>query len=104
MLARRPVAVQNVEERLVLESVMQKPDLDSYLRFAVRALPDTANTAERLNGIITTLQTAQAALRDGQPDTIGRADAALTFALCALRLTRDEFDRAAQWVRSTVAP
>jgi hypothetical protein len=83
---------------------MQKPDLDTFLRPAVHALPDTANTAERLSGVMTVLQTAQAALRDDQPDTVARADAALTFALCALKLTRDEFDRAAQWVRSTVAP
>jgi len=83
---------------------MQKPDLDTCLQLAVRALPDTANTAERLSGVMAVLQTAQTALRDGQPDTIGRADAALTFALCALKLTRDEFDRAAEWVRSTVAP
>ena len=90
--------------RLFWESAMQKPELDTYLRLAVHALPDTADTAERLGGVMTVLQTAQAALRDGRPDTVGRADAALTFALCALKLTRDEFDRAAEWVRSTVAP
>ena len=83
---------------------MQKPDLDTYLRLAVRALPDTTNTAQRLSGVMTVLQTAQAALRDGQPANVSRADTALTLALCALKLTRDEFDRAAQWVRSTVAP
>jgi len=83
---------------------MQKPDLDTYLRLAVRALPDTANTAQRLSGVMTVLQTAQAALRDGQPDSASRADAALTMALCALKLTSDEFAKAAEWVRSTVAP
>ena len=83
---------------------MQKPDLDTYLRLAVRALPDTANTAQRLSGVMTVLQTAQAALRDGQPDSASRTDAALTMALCALKLTSDEFAKAAEWVRSTVAP
>ena len=83
---------------------MQKPDLDTYLRLAVRALPDTANTAQRLSGVMTVLQTAQAALRDGQPDSASRADAALTVALGALKLTSDEFERAAEWVRSTVTP
>ena len=81
---------------------MQKPDLDTYLRFVVRALPDTANTAQHLSAVMTVLQTAQAALRDGQPDNVSRADAALTMALCALKLTSDEFARAAEWVRSTV--
>lgn len=83
---------------------MQKPDIDTYLRFAIRALPDTADTAQRLSSIMTLIQTAQAALRDGQPESANRADAALTLALCALKLTSDEFDRAAEWVRSTVAP
>jgi hypothetical protein len=54
-----------------LESAMQTPDLDTYLRLAVHALPDTANTAERLSGVMTVLQTARAALRDDQPDTVG---------------------------------
>jgi hypothetical protein len=53
---------------------------------------------------MTLIQTAQAALRDGQPESTSRADAALTLALCALKLTSDEFDRAADWVRSTVTP
>ncbi|MBW4053211.1 MAG: hypothetical protein HIU85_17470 [Proteobacteria bacterium] len=83
---------------------MQKPDLDTYLRFAVRALPDTANTPQRLSGVMTVLQTAQSALRDGQPDNIARADAAPTLALCALKLTSDEFEAAAKWVKSTVPP
>ena len=83
---------------------MQKPDLDTYLRLAVGALPDTANTAQRLSGVITVLQTAQAALREGQPDNISRADTALTLALCALKLTSDEFEAAAKWVKSTVPP
>jgi hypothetical protein len=89
-------------KKLFLESAMQKPDLDTYLRFAVRALPDAANTAQRLSAVITVLQTAQAALWDGQPDNVSRADVALTMALCALKLTSDEFDRAAEWVRSTL--
>jgi hypothetical protein len=83
---------------------MKKPDLDTYLRLAVQALPDTANAAQRLGAVITVLQTARAALWDGQPDHVGRVDAALTMALCALKLTSDEFDRAAEWVRSTVTP
>ena len=83
---------------------MQKPDIDTYLRFAIRALPDTADTAQRLSSIMTLVQTAQAALRNGQPGSASRADAALTLAMCALKLTSDEYDRAADWVRSTVAP
>lgn len=81
---------------------MQKPDLDTYLHLVVRALPDTTNTAERLISVMTVLQTAHAALWDGQPDSVSRVDAALTMALCALKLTSDEFARAAEWVRSTV--
>ena len=50
------------------------------------------------------LQTAQAALREGQPDNTSRADTALTLALCALKLTSDEFEAAAKWVKSTVPP
>jgi hypothetical protein len=87
-----------------LESAMQKPDLDTYLQFIVRALPDTANMAERLSAVMTVLQTARTALWDGQPDNVSRADAALTMALCALKLTSDEFDRAAEWAKSTVRP
>ena len=83
---------------------MKKPDLDTYLRLAVRALPDTANTAQRLSGVITVLRTAQAALWDGQPDHVSRVDAALTMALCALKLTSDEFSRAAEWVKDTAHP
>ena len=96
--------VQNAPKQAFLESDMQKPDLDTYLRLAVRALPDTASAAQRLTGVMTVLQTAQAALRDGHPDNVSRADAALTLALCALKLTSDEFERAAAWVRSTVTP
>ena len=77
-LAPQAAPVENVRTRLFLESAMQKPDLDTYLRLAVRALPDTANTAQRLSGVMTVLQTAQAALRDGQPDNVSRADMALT--------------------------
>lgn len=80
---------------------MKKPDLDTYLRLAIRALPDTANTAQRLSGVITVLQGAQAALWDGQADHVSRVDAALTMALCALKLTSDEFSRAAEWVKAT---
>lgn len=53
---------------------------------------------------MTVLQTAQAALREGQPDNTSRADTALTLALCALKLTSDEFEAAAKWVKSTVPP
>jgi hypothetical protein len=83
---------------------MKKPDLDTYLQLAIRALPDTADTAQRLSSIMSLVQTAQAALRDGQPEGASRADAALTLAVCALKLTSDEFDSAAEWVRSTVTP
>jgi hypothetical protein len=81
---------------------MQKPDIDTYLRFAIRSLPDAADTAQRLSSIMTLVETAQAALRE--PEGASRADAALTLALCALKLTSDEFDSAAEWVRSIVAP
>ena len=61
-------------------------------------------TAQRLSGVMTVLQTAQAALRDGQPDNVSRGDMALTLAPCALKLTSDEFEAAAKWVKSTVPP
>ena len=83
---------------------MQKPDLDTYLQFVVRALPDTANMAERLSAVMTVLQTARAALWDGKPANVSRADAALTMALCALKLTSVEFDMAAEWAKSIVRP
>ena len=80
---------------------MQKPDLDTYLRFTIRALPDSAATAQRLSAVITLVQTAQAAIWDDQPDHASRADAALTVALGALKLMGDQFVKAAEWVRST---
>lgn len=83
---------------------MKKPDLDEYLRLAVRALPDTAETAQRLSETLAILQTAQAALHDGQPDSTGRIDAALTMALGSLKLLGDQFAQAAEWVNSTVTP
>jgi hypothetical protein len=83
---------------------MKKPDLDAYLSLVVRALPDAATTAQTLSAVITLVETAKAALRDDQPDNVNRADTALTVALGALTLMNGQFDKAADWVRSTVAP
>lgn len=81
---------------------MKKPDLDSYLRLTIHALPDAATTAQRVSAIITLVQTAKAALRDDQPANVSRADAALTVALGALTLMGAQFDKTADWVRSMV--
>lgn len=80
---------------------MGKPDLDEYVRLGVRAMPDAGATAQRLSAVITILQTVQASLRDGQPDSVSRASASLTVALGALKLLDDQFSIAAAWVRST---
>ena len=77
---------------------MQMPELDSYLRLAVRSLPDAAGTADQLSAIITLVQTAQAALRDGQPDSTSRVDAALTVAVGALALMCKQFESSANYL------
>lgn len=77
---------------------MQMSELDSYLRLAVRSLPDAAGTADQLSAIITLVQTAQAALRDGQPDSTSRVDAALTVAVGALALMCKQFESSASYL------
>jgi hypothetical protein len=83
---------------------MQKSDLDQYMRLAIRTMPDAASTAQRLSAVITILQTTQVSLREGQPENVHRADAALTVALGTLKLLGDEYTKAAEWVRSSVSP
>ena len=81
---------------------MQKPELDTYLRLAVRSLPDAATTADQLSAIIALVETAQAALRDHQPDNTSRADAALTVAIGALALMCKQFRGTAERVGFTL--
>ena len=83
---------------------MKKPDLDTYLRLTVRAMPDPATTSQRLSATITLLQTARAALWDDQPNNASRADAALTVALGALALMGQQFDVTAKWIGPIVTP
>lgn len=69
---------------------------DDYLRLLVRALPDCAETAHYLSGIVTLVQNAKAALRDGEPDGAVRADVALTMVLTMLTRLTLGFDKAAR--------
>jgi hypothetical protein len=78
---------------------MHTPDLDAYLRLAIRSLPDASSTADQLSAIISLIQTAQSALRDDQPDNIDRVDAALTVALGALALVCKQIESSPQEAR-----
>jgi hypothetical protein len=77
---------------------MQASELNSYLRLAVSSLPDAAGTADQLSAVITLIQSAQAALRDGQPDSTSRVDAALTVALGTLALMCKRFESSASYL------